>query len=149
MTSDARVPTDGTYGPNPDHDLWSFPKSSDKMVSMVATEGTADDWQRLAVYVTRRRLELDLTQTKVQAAGGPSVATIRSIENAESTSYRASVLHRLETVLCWEHGSINAILRGGEPTPTHTSGSKPATIGDLEKALLAIAANPNRPQDRK
>jgi hypothetical protein len=75
------------------------------------------EWQRLADYVLERRLELDMTQADVHAAGGPSTAVIRQVEGALSDSYTPVILSRLERALGWERGSVRAIRAGGEPVP--------------------------------
>jgi hypothetical protein len=75
------------------------------------------DWQRVADYVRDRRIELDLTQADVHAAGGPSPATQRLVEGALQSAYQPAILGRLERALRWKRGSIRAIRNGGEPTP--------------------------------
>ncbi|MGI5274663.1 helix-turn-helix domain-containing protein [Nonomuraea sp. CA-218870] len=75
------------------------------------------DWQRLGRYVKERREQLRLTQHAVTVRGGPSVATVRNIEAATAERYRGSTFTQLEDALGWERGSVDAILRGGDPTP--------------------------------
>jgi hypothetical protein len=87
-----------------------------KLSARIASVGTTEDWQRLATYVTRRRRKLRMTQADVDAQGGPSTATLRQIEGGERDNYRATVLARLERVLGWTAGSVQAILTGDEPT---------------------------------
>lgn len=78
----------------------------------------AEDWRRLATYVNKRRHLLGLTQQDIRSLGGPSTATMRLIEGALQDSYRPMVLSSLEKALRWAPGSIEAILAGGEPTPS-------------------------------
>lgn len=103
------------------------------------------DWRRLGAYVTRRRDELGMTQTDVQATGGPSTATQRLIESAGRVAYRSAILASLERALRWESGSVEQILVGGEPTPTERA-PEPAKpdIDALTDELRRIANNPNR-----
>lgn len=103
------------------------------------------DWQRLAKHVTTRRTDLGLTQSQVNANGGPSVATMRLIEGAHQTNYRDNILGRLEQALAWAPGSVTNILAGGEPTPAETIPAPTGRgSGDLVAELQAIAANPSR-----
>jgi transcriptional regulator with XRE-family HTH domain len=75
------------------------------------------DWRRLGEYVTRRREQLGMTQADVDAAKGPSVATLRKIEKggAPEGSYRGGVLASLERALQWPNGAVDRILAGSEP----------------------------------
>jgi X-X-X-Leu-X-X-Gly heptad repeat protein len=76
---------------------------------------TSRDWHRLARYVRERRERLGITQEEAATRGGPSTATLRLIENAAQTSYRAKSLRQLEDVLEWAPRSVQDILDGGEP----------------------------------
>jgi hypothetical protein len=110
------------------------------------------DWKRLAHHVTARRNDLGLTQTQVAAAGGPSAATMRLIENALQPFYRPTLLGRLEAALRWQPGSVETILSGGDPTPTTPPApTTPPTDTPvvppgpgLETELAQIANNPAR-----
>lgn len=124
---------------------WTFQNLSAKMAHVTASK---QDWERLGNYVTRRRNELGLTQSQVQARGGPSVATVRNIELAVKGSYRDSALFSLERVLGWPAGAVNRILAGGEPHDTRpaTGLTYPADdeLAAAEALLRAIRDNPNR-----
>jgi hypothetical protein len=93
----------------------------------VPTDG---DWRRLATYVTRRREALGKTQAAVAADGGPSVATLRQIEDGERANYRGGILVRLEQALLWKPGSIDTILAGGEPQVADASGADQGRLAD-------------------
>lgn len=73
--------------------------------------------ERLATEVRNRRADLGLTQTDVSQQGGPSVETLRMIENNRARRLSTPTRRALERVLQWESGSIDAILAGGVPTP--------------------------------
>lgn len=73
--------------------------------------------QRLGRYVRTRRRELKMTQADVQAADGPSTATLRLIEGGKHTDFRDGTGGALESAIKWAPGSIDATLAGGEPTP--------------------------------
>lgn len=75
------------------------------------------DWQRLAQLVVRRRGALGLTQVEVAQRGPLSLDRVQAIEGMRSTRYRAGTIAALERALEWRHGSVEAILAGGDPTP--------------------------------
>jgi hypothetical protein len=120
---------------------WTFQNLSAKMAQVTASE---PDWQRLGTYVSRRRDELGLTQSQVQARGGPSVATIRNIETAIKDNYRDSNLRALERVLNWPTGAIDRILTGGEPHDSATTHAGDDQFNAAVALLRAIRDNPNR-----
>ncbi|MFG1659009.1 hypothetical protein ACGFIY_21005 [Micromonospora chersina] len=124
---------------------WTFQNLSVKMTHVTASE---QDWQRLGTYVTRRRNELGLTQSQVQARGGPSIATVRNIELAVKDSYRDGNLRALERALDWPAGAVDRILAGGEPDDTATGDtnddSADAQFTAAIALLRAIRDNPNR-----
>lgn len=71
--------------------------------------------QRLGRLIRQRRKGLKLTQAAVQAADGPSTATLRLIEGGKHTDLRPGTAEPLERILKWRPGSIAAILKGGVP----------------------------------
>lgn len=76
-------------------------------------------WERVAEAVRKRREDdLGLSQMEVATAGDLSLDRVSSIERARGTSYRAGTLRSLERALKWAPRSIDAILDGGDPTPT-------------------------------
>lgn len=77
---------------------------------------TEDAATRLGRLIRERRKQLNLTQADIQAAGGPSTATLRLIEGGKHTDFRPSTSQPLEKVLHWHPGSIAAILKGGGPS---------------------------------
>jgi hypothetical protein len=82
-------------------------------------------WEQLALEVRKRRKELGLTQPDVVARGGPSVETLRMVENHRAGQLRPRSRRNLEQVLLWESGSVDAILAGGVPTPQREKPSEP------------------------
>lgn len=81
----------------------------------MSPRSATQDWQRLADKVVARRTSLGMTQQSVQAAGGPSVATMRLIEGGQPKTYRGTILGRLEKALQWQSGSVDSVLEGGDP----------------------------------
>lgn len=76
-----------------------------------------DAWKRLGRAVANRRAELRLSQGELHGRGGPSLASVQSIEGARSDTYRDRTLADLERALGWERGSVETILfSGGQPT---------------------------------
>ena len=84
----------------------------------VTLSGMANrDWQNLARQVKERRDELGLTQPDIDAAGGPSTAVLRRIENAQGARYQPKTIRQLEQALRLRPGSIRAALAGGTFIP--------------------------------
>jgi transcriptional regulator with XRE-family HTH domain len=74
-------------------------------------------WENLGVAVRDRRTALGMTQSDVPGRGGPSVETLRAIENNRAGRLSPRMRRALERVLEWEPGSIDAILAGDAATP--------------------------------
>lgn len=72
--------------------------------------------RRLAMYMDSRRLELDMKWMDVALASRVSYETLRDIRNGTRGDIRGLTKRAIETGLRWEHGSIDRILRGGEPS---------------------------------
>lgn len=73
-----------------------------------------------------RRLDLGLSWTELADKAGLSDSTLRNIRrgrNAPSALNR----RRLEDVLGWRHGSVEAILDGGEPEVAEAADEQPAS----------------------
>jgi transcriptional regulator with XRE-family HTH domain len=88
------------------------------------------DWERLGAAVQARRTRLRLRQEDIAAAGGPSHATLRRLERGAPLQGRT--LERLEQVLNWKVGVIQAILDG-------TAGDDPdAWVSDTARATEAM-----------
>jgi len=97
-------------------------------------------YARLARHVRARREELNMTQNEVQMAGGPSAAAVRYIEAGKEARPTARTMIALERALGWEHGSVMAILEGGEPViaaEQPTPAPAPATE-DTEASVRAL-----------
>ncbi len=69
---------------------------------------------RLADAIEKRRLDLDLTWKELAELAGISTTTLENIRRGRLP--RARTRRRIEDALGWEHGSINAVLGGGQPT---------------------------------
>ena len=105
-------------------------------------------WERLGAEVRDRRSALGLTQADVTARGGPSVLTLRAIENNRAGRMTPRLRRALETALNWAPGSIDAILAGGaatsvEPTPTVTTAQLLALAEQVLALLKTALAQPN------
>lgn len=114
---------------------------------MDETEYKPGDWARLATQVRQRRVALNLTQTQVHAAGGPSVSVLSKIETSRSVSYDDIAIARLEKVLHWRAGSVGAILRGEDPQPMSdtTAGRAGLDHGTETRALLGALGEDEQP----
>ena len=72
-------------------------------------------WEQLGDAVRHRRKELGLTQADVTARGGPSVETVRAVENKRAGRMGPLSRRALERAIEWEEGSIDALLNGDAP----------------------------------
>jgi transcriptional regulator with XRE-family HTH domain len=84
-------------------------------------ESTEDDYERrfepgsstLGHAARQRRELLGITQEDVaERFYGPSVASLRTIENGQSGSYRAKTLFSLDNALAWPRGASVTLLSG-------------------------------------
>lgn len=78
----------------------------------------------LGEAINRRRLDLDMTWRDVERAASLSYEGLRGIRRGDRNPSALTARH-LEDALQWEHGSVEAVLDGGEPTPM----SKDNTLG--------------------
>jgi hypothetical protein len=111
-----------------------FQQFSVTMLSVADTSTTEPQRHRLAEYVLNRRTALGLTQAEVEAAGGPSIATLRKIEGAVATKQQPTTKRDLEKALNWPAGAVDRILAGGEPED----------LTQYEARLLRIRDDPDR-----
>ncbi len=96
----------------------------------------SDAWQRLGRLLERRRGELGYgfrqrAQFARDGGGRLSVKTISRLENGERASYPESTIGAVEVMYQWVPGSVEAVLRGGEPTPLSVApprGREPITM---------------------
>lgn len=80
-----------------------------------------EDWEHLAEVLENRISELNLTQSEIQARGGPSPAKVREIINRRATSLSPSKRRDLERAVEWETGGVDTALKGGMPTTKSSS----------------------------
>ncbi len=86
-----------------------------------------------------------MTQQDMYAKGGPSVATIRTLEVGEQAGYRNRTYFQIEESLGWAAGSVDRILAGGEPkphtdardVPTRDDSATPSLVTELRARALA------------
>lgn len=72
-------------------------------------------WETLGDEVRKRRKSLRLTQADVTARGGPSVETLRAVENNRARRLSSQSRRALERAIEWEPGSINDVVTGAPP----------------------------------
>jgi DNA-binding XRE family transcriptional regulator len=95
-------------------------------------------WEKLGVAVRDRRCELGFTQADVAARGGPSVLTVRAIENNRAGRLSSRLRRSLERVLSWQSGSIDAILAGDMAAPVEPT--QQVTVGQLFQLAQRVLA---------
>lgn len=86
----------------------------------------SDGLARLGKEVAARRHALGLSYAQVQKRGGPSDTRMSGIENSTGPAPRASTLQKIDLALNWTPGSAQAVLDGGDPTPTPASSAAAA-----------------------
>lgn len=88
-----------------------------------------NDWERLANAVRARRVALKMTQFDVAAAGGPSPAKIREIENLRASVLSPGKRRDLERALQWPIGAVDVALEGGTPEVPGVHGDRDQGMG--------------------
>lgn len=96
--------------------------------------------RRLAELVQARMRDLELSQSSLAAAGGPSTATVRGLINAAAAGQKfkdlqLQTLAKFDRGLQWEQGSARDVIAGGDPRPL--SGTGPLhVISDGQSFLI-------------
>jgi transcriptional regulator with XRE-family HTH domain len=105
-------------------------------------------WTRLGNEVRSRRTELGLTQVDVADRGGPSVETLRAVENDRAGRLSPRMRRALERVLRWQSGSIDAVLAGGvvDAGPTRPQAGAVPQLA-LARQVLSMRAAVERHAD--
>ncbi|KMV18281.1 hypothetical protein ACT17_11620 [Mycolicibacterium conceptionense] len=89
-------------------------------------------WEKLGTSVRWRRAELGLSQAQVRDRGGPSVETVRALENNRAGRLSALKRRELEGALEWPTGAVDEILAGRTPIARH-----PANPASAERFVTA------------
>lgn len=102
-----------------------------------------DERTRLAAEMDRRRVALGLRWENIADKARISTTHLRKFRRGDA-GISSVVEAALEDALQWENGSIAAIRRGSDPTPTAESSGR-----DPEKTLgqLLLERNLARPED--
>lgn len=96
----------------------------DKLAGTASACGTlvgVEDWEALGKTVRDRRAELGLTQSDISDRGGPSVNTLRALENNRADRLGPRLRRSLERTLEWAAGSVDEVLAGGAPSAQDAS----------------------------
>lgn len=120
---------------------------------MTSSSGRGPSRARLAEHMDQRRRELRLTWDQVASRAGINRETLRQIRNGISESIRPLTAAGIEDALQWEHGSIDAILAGGAPTPTGGGGQEvwppmAEEMADLRRQLAELRERLDRFEGR-
>ena len=94
---------------------------------------------RLDRAMEERRLDLDLSWNDVASEAKLSPATLRAIRRGNSQP-EPLTKRRIEKVLRWASGSIDAIYASGEPTPLDEPASNEPSVAELADRLAALEA---------
>jgi hypothetical protein len=102
------------------------------------------DPQRLADALNKRRGDLNLSQPEIARQAEVSLSTVNHMATAKRANYRLVQKSRVEKVLRWQPGSIDALLAGGDATPLPTDAAvvpiRRGEIDDLPPELSAAVA---------
>ncbi len=109
--------------------------------------------ERVGHAIRRRRHTLRLGQEDITKRGGPSKAVLYQLEHAKPKGYRDGTIARLEEILRWRAGSIEAIAQGGQPvelgddaSSAAGNGAQPIEIG-AHGYLIRMYPNPEKSPD--
>jgi transcriptional regulator with XRE-family HTH domain len=103
-----------------------------------------EPFKRLDEAMNRRRLELRMNWRQVAEAAGISYTAIRAIRRGD---YQPTELtaRGIDDALRWVHGSVLAVLAGGEPTPIEAQAAEAARRAALREEATAAAAESTLP----
>lgn len=100
--------------------------------------------ERLSQLMNKRRLELGMRWDDVATSAGIADVTIRAIRRGDNQPSELTQ-RRIEDALRWEHGSIEATLAGGEPTPVESPNDREDALPEPSMAeVLARVAHLER-----
>jgi hypothetical protein len=102
------------------------------------------DFTGLGKRIEARRKFLGLSPQRIRAMKGPSVVTLRKMEQGEPVHRRLETTHPLESILGWQHGSIEAYLSSGrEPVvvrePDYAAELTPEDLANVPTEVLEAA----------
>lgn len=109
--------------------------------------------KRLDQAMNDRRVELDMTWGEVATRARIAEVTLRAIRKGDNNPGELTA-RRIEDALQWEHGSIDAVLNGGEPTPQTNQRQQDwydyiAQASDEERELIVAFLRAHREQRGK
>lgn len=107
------------------------------------------DWERLAQYVISGRVRLG-HRVRGAFAGvvGISERILGDIEKARRSNYDPTTLAQLEQALGWRTGSLDSVLRGGEPVVLLDQADRPAGDRAVVLQVIAILQTDFRPETK-
>lgn len=114
--------------------IYRFLQSTAENCRLVRHNVCIMSWESLGVAVRDRRTALGMTQGEVSERGGPSVETLRAIENNRAGRLSPRMRRALERVLDWESGSVDAVIAGGVASVVQI---KPGTAVGVDRFALA------------
>lgn len=95
------------------------------------------DFEKLGEMLRQRREKLGLTPDRVHRMGGPSVVTLRKMEQGEPIRRRLDTTFPLEQIYGWNPGAINGYLDyGTEPRVIREPGIDTPRLADIPTEVL-------------
>lgn len=114
-------------------------------------EGDSEAWQRVARELVARRSALGLTQEELAEASTVSATTIRYLETAAKSAYRALTLARVAEALDWRASRFTELLAGSTEEVYEVEAlddDDRERLAELEAAVLALTAKVDAIYDR-
>jgi len=119
-------------------------------------EAEPEAWRRVAAAVVARRTQLGMTQEELAAAAIVSPTTIRYVETAARSAYRALTMARVAAALDWPASRFIEILAGEPGDETEDDGYgqevgddwRDERIASLEAAVEALTVKVDALYDR-
>ncbi len=93
---------------------------------------------RLAEAMQHRLAELQTDWVGIAARSGVSTQTIRDIRFGRTRTIRETTKNALDDALKWQRGSIDAVLKGGTPTPLPTERRTIDHSSDIEQSAWVL-----------
>ncbi|RPK56184.1 anaerobic benzoate catabolism transcriptional regulator [Streptomyces sp. ADI96-02] len=102
----------------------------------------SEDYEALGRAVREARIRQGMTQTQLAEVAGVSRATLQNLERGGRL--RSLNLVKIESVLGWAPGSVQALLEGGAPSPIEEMpeavGASSVTLSEEELAQAVTSA---------
>jgi hypothetical protein len=98
--------------------------------------------ERFGEIVKARRIELEMSQLAVHAAGGPSNTKLTEIENGLLENLTMSTAKKLDRGLSWQTGSARDVWNGGDAVPLVARGLRSSESESIREQIGDLIEDP-------